>query len=75
MHIAVVRGKPERFTIRGMNPLARLMQSLGNAGAVRNAWRSCEERRLTEQRIQSLSERLAATPSVPAWPTTTASGG
>jgi hypothetical protein len=75
MHMAVVRTKPPRFTVPPMNPIARLVQSLGNAGAVRNAWRSCEERRLTEQRIQSLSERLAATRSVPAWPTTTASGG
>jgi hypothetical protein len=75
MHTAVVRAKPARFTVRGMNLLVRFVQSLGNAGAVRNAWRSCEERRLTEQRIQSLSERLTATSSVPAWPTTTASGG
>lgn len=75
MHTAVVATKPPRCTIRGMNPIAVLVRSLGNAGAVRNAWLSCEERRLTEQRIQLLSERLAATRSVPAWPTTTASGG
>jgi hypothetical protein len=75
MHTTAVRAKPARFTVRGMNPLVRFVQSLGNAGAVRNAGRSCEERRLTEERMQSLSERLAATPSVPAWPTTTASGG
>ena len=58
-----------------MNRIAALVRSLGNAGAVRNAWRSVEEHKLTEQRIQSLSERLADTRSVPAWPTTTASGG
>ena len=75
MHIAVVGTKPPRFTVRRMNPIAGLVRSLGNAGAVRNAWRSCEERRLTEQRIQSLSERLSATSNVPAWPTRTASGG
>ena len=75
MHTAVVPTKPPRFTLRGMNPIARLVRSLGNSGAIRNAWRACEERRLTEQRIDSLSERLAATHSVPAWPTTTASGG
>jgi hypothetical protein len=75
MHTPVVLTKPPRFTVRRMNPIARLVHSLGNAGAVRNAWRSCEERRLTDLRIQSLSERLAATHSVPAWPTRTASGG
>lgn len=58
-----------------MNPITRLVRSLGNSGAVRNAWLSCEERRLTEQRITVLSERLAGTRSVPAWPTSTASGG
>jgi hypothetical protein len=61
--------------VRRMTRITDLVRSLGNAGAVRNAWRSCEERRLTEQRIDALGERLAATPSVPAWPTTTASGG
>lgn len=75
MHTTVVATKPPRFTLAGMNPIADLVRALGNAGAVRNAWRACEERRLTEQRIESLSERLAATPSVPAWPTSTASGG
>jgi hypothetical protein len=75
LHMEVDRMKPARFTVRAMNPIARLVRSLGNAGAVRNAWLACEERQLIEQRIASLSERLAATPSVPAWPTTTASGG
>jgi hypothetical protein len=57
-----------------MTSIATWARSFGNAGAVRNARRACEERRLTEQRIQALSKRLASTPSVDTWPKT-ASGG
>lgn len=60
--------------VRTMTSIASWLAALGNRGAVRNAWRSCEEQRLLDQRIDALSKRLAATPSVPAWPTT-ASGG
>jgi len=41
-----------------MNPLTTWLRSLGNAGAVGNAWRACEERRLDLQRIEALSARL-----------------
>lgn len=71
----VVVVKPAIRMVPPMTSITDLVRSLGNAGAVRNAWRSCEERRLTEQRIEALSDRLAGTPSVPAWPMTTASGG
>lgn len=70
----VVGEKPSEFTVPPMTSIADWVRSLGNAGAVANAWQSCEDRMLTEQRIQSLSERLSATPSVPAWETKTASG-
>jgi hypothetical protein len=38
---------------------ARRLHSLGNAGAVANAYRACEERKLTEARIDALALRLA----------------
>ena len=38
--------------------LARLVASLGNAGAQANAWRACEERKLTLARIDALAVRL-----------------
>ena len=39
--------------------LARLVASLGNAGAQANAYRACEERKLTEARIDALAVRLS----------------
>jgi hypothetical protein len=39
--------------------LTRTLRSLGNAGAVANAYRACEERRLDEARIDALAARLA----------------
>ena len=39
--------------------LARLVASLGNAGAQANAYRACEERKLTEARIDALALRLS----------------
>jgi hypothetical protein len=41
-----------------MNPLTTWLRSLGNAGAVTNAWRACEDRRLDLQRVEALSTRL-----------------
>ena len=41
--------------------LTRLVRSLGNAGAVANAHRACEERRLAEARVDALAARLAPT--------------
>ena len=38
--------------------LARLLASLGNAGAQANAYRACEERKLTLARIDALAARL-----------------
>lgn len=38
--------------------LARLVASLGNAGAQANAYRACEERKLTLARIDALAVRL-----------------
>ena len=38
--------------------LVRLVASLGNAGAQANAYRACEERKLTEARIDALAQRL-----------------
>ena len=38
--------------------LARLVASLGNAGAQANAFRACEERKLAEARIDALALRL-----------------
>ena len=38
--------------------LARRISSLGNAGAQANAYRACEERKLTEARIDALAVRL-----------------
>ena len=38
--------------------LVRLVASLGNAGAQANAYRACEERKLTEARIDALALRL-----------------
>jgi hypothetical protein len=43
-----------------MAPILRLVRSLGNAGAVANAYRACEERKLTAARIDALAVRLAA---------------
>jgi hypothetical protein len=62
------------FTVPDMTSIARWVRSFGNAGAVKNAWRSCEERRLTEQRVQALSNRLAGTRNVPEWPKTAIGG-
>lgn len=39
----------------------RMLSTLGNAGAVANAYRACEERRLTEARVDALAARLAST--------------
>lgn len=39
---------------------ARLVSSLGNAGAQANAYRACEERKLTLARIDALAVRLRA---------------
>jgi hypothetical protein len=44
--------------------IASLLRSLGNAGAVANAYRACEERREAELRVDALTRRLA--PSVAA---------
>ena len=38
--------------------LARLVASLGNAGAQANAYRACEEHKLTLARIDALAQRL-----------------
>ncbi|HUP85959.1 MAG TPA: hypothetical protein VM143_09865 [Acidimicrobiales bacterium] len=38
--------------------LARLVSTLGNAGAQANAYRACEDRKLTEARIDALARRL-----------------
>ena len=38
--------------------LVRLVASLGNAGAQANAYRACEERKLTLARIDALAVRL-----------------
>lgn len=38
-----------------------MLRTLGNAGAVANAYRACEERRLTEARVDALAARLAST--------------
>jgi hypothetical protein len=57
-----------------MTSIAKWARSFGNAGAVQNARRSCEERRLTEQRIQALSKRLTDASNVPAWPMTGTGG-
>ena len=40
----------------------RMLLALGNAGAVANAYRACEERRLSEARVDALAARLAARP-------------
>ena len=45
-------------TVRRMAALTRFVRSLGNAGAVANAYRACEERRLVEARIDALAARL-----------------
>jgi hypothetical protein len=44
-----------------MVSILRLVRSLGNAGAVANAFRACEERKLVEARIDALASRLAPT--------------
>ena len=44
-----------------MASLTRLVRSLGNAGAVANAHRACEERKLVEARIDALARRLTPT--------------
>lgn len=41
-----------------MAAFTRFVRSLGNAGAVANAYRACEERRLVEARIDALAARL-----------------
>ena len=41
-----------------MNPLTTWLKSLGNAGALANAWRACEERRIDHQRVDALAARL-----------------
>ena len=41
--------------------LVQLVRSLGNAGAVANAYRACEERKLVEARVDALAARLAPT--------------
>jgi len=46
-------------TVHRMVPLPRFVRSLGNAGAVANAYRACEERKLNEARIDALAARLA----------------
>ena len=38
--------------------LVRLVASLGNAGAQANAYRACEERKLTLARIDAIGHRL-----------------
>ncbi len=45
----------------GMASFPRLVRSLGNAGAVANAYRACEERKLVEARIDALALRLTPT--------------
>jgi hypothetical protein len=42
-----------------MATLVRLVRSLGNAGAVANAHRACEEHRLAMARVDALAARLA----------------
>jgi hypothetical protein len=44
-----------------MAPVIRFISSLGNAGAVANAYRACEERKLVEARIDALASRLTPT--------------
>jgi hypothetical protein len=44
-----------------MESITRFLRSLGNAGAVANAYRACEERKLTEARIDALASRLTPT--------------
>ena len=44
-----------------MHPLLRFVRSLGNAGAVANAYRACEERKLVEARIDALAARCTPT--------------
>jgi len=39
-----------------------MLSALGNAGAVANAYRACEERRLAEARVDALAARLAPSP-------------
>ena len=48
-------------TVHGMAPFTRFVRSLGNAGAVANAYRACEERKLVEARIDALAARLTPT--------------
>ncbi len=38
--------------------LIQLVTSLGNAGAVANARKACEQRRIEERRIEDLEARL-----------------
>ena len=44
-----------------MDPLRRLVQLLGNDGAVANAQRMCERFRDDEAAVLALAERLAST--------------
>lgn len=52
---------PVTFTVRDMTSLVRLVRSAGNAGAVRDAYRACEERKLVEARLASRLETIAST--------------
>jgi hypothetical protein len=44
-----------------MASFTRFVRSLGNAGAVANAYRAVEERKLVEARIDALAVRLTPT--------------
>jgi hypothetical protein len=44
-----------------MTALTTWLRSLGNAGALANAWRACEERRIEQQRVDALAARLDIT--------------
>jgi hypothetical protein len=48
-------------TVVVMASLTRFLRSLGNAGAVANAYRACEERKLVEARVDALASRLTPT--------------
>jgi hypothetical protein len=47
-----------------MAPLARLISAFGNAGAIANARRACEDRRTTEQRVDAAVARLTPIPEI-----------
>jgi len=48
-------------TVLRMASLTRFVRSLGNAGALANAYRAVEERKLVEARIDALAARLTPT--------------